>query len=114
MKICFSPPKLSIKVTQFITLPQLKYITATLTPCPRHSDATLTSEDSLPTKWLLKQTGLRRYGGGMMKSGIKTFWKRRMSHYIVALLIEFAVKALAYKFGWYYQLLFHEKHNQTD
>ena len=65
-------------------------------------------------KWLLKQTGLRGYGGGMMKSGIKTFWKRRMSHYIVALLIEFTVKTLAYKFGWYYQLLFHKNHNQPD
>jgi rhamnosyltransferase len=65
-------------------------------------------------KWLLKQTGLRRYGGGMMKAGIKTFWEKWMPHYIVALLIEFAVKAIAYKFGWYYQLLFHKKHNQPD
>jgi rhamnosyltransferase len=65
-------------------------------------------------KWLLKQTGLRRYGGGMIKAGLKTFWEKRMPHYIVALLIEFSVKALAYKFGWYYQLLFHKNHNQPD
>jgi hypothetical protein len=50
----------------------------------------------------------------MMKTGIKTFWEKRMPHYIVALLIEFAVKALAYKFGWYYQLLFHKNHNPPD
>jgi rhamnosyltransferase len=61
--------------------------------------------------WLLKQTGLRRYGGGMMKAGIKTFWEKRMPYYIVALLIEFTIKAIAYKFGWYYQLLFHKNHN---
>jgi rhamnosyltransferase len=65
-------------------------------------------------KWLLKQTGLRRYGGGMMKAGLKTFWEKRMPHYIVTLLIEFSVKALAYKFGWYYQLLFHKNHNPPD
>jgi rhamnosyltransferase len=65
-------------------------------------------------KWLLKQTGLRRYGGGMMKAGVKTFWEKRISHYIVALFIEFALKALAYKFGWYYQLFFHKNHKQPD
>ena len=65
-------------------------------------------------KWLLKQTGLRDYGGGMMKSGIKTFWKKRMLYYIITLLIEFAVKTLAYKFGWYYQLLFHKNYDKPD
>jgi hypothetical protein len=50
----------------------------------------------------------------MITSGIKIFWKRRMSNYIVVLLNEFAVKALAYKFGWYYQLLFHKNHNKPD
>ncbi len=60
-------------------------------------------------RWLLKQTGLKRYAGGMMKAGVKTFREKRTSHYIAALLIEFVVKALACKFGWYYQLLFHKK-----
>jgi len=60
-------------------------------------------------RWLLKQTSLKHYGGSMMKAGVKTFWEKRTPHYIVALLIEFTVKALACKFGWYYQLLFHKK-----
>ena len=59
-------------------------------------------------RWLLKQAGLKRYGGSMTKTGVKTFWERRMPHYIAALLVEFTVKAVACKFGWYYQLLFHE------
>ncbi len=62
-------------------------------------------------RWLLKHAGLKRYGHGMVKAGIKTFWEKRMLHYIVALLIEFTVKAIACKFGWYYQLLFHKKHD---
>lgn len=62
-------------------------------------------------KWLLKHAALKRYGGGMLKSGVKTFWERRMPHYIGVLLTEFIVKAIACKFGWYYQLLFHKKHD---
>jgi rhamnosyltransferase len=58
---------------------------------------------------LLKQAALKQYGGGMMKSGLKTFWQRRMPHYIVALIIEFAVKAFACQLGWYYQVLFYTK-----
>jgi hypothetical protein len=50
----------------------------------------------------------------MIKAGIKTFWKKRMPHYIVALLIEFSVKALAYKFGWYYHQLFHKNNKVPD
>jgi len=60
-------------------------------------------------RWLLKYAGLKRYGGGMLKSGVKTFWKKRMPHYIIALLTEFTVKAIACKLGWYYQLLFSKK-----
>jgi len=62
-------------------------------------------------KWILKRTGLKSYSGDMLKAGVKTFWEKRMPHYIVALLIEFTVKAIACKFGWYYQLLFHKRHN---
>jgi rhamnosyltransferase len=57
-------------------------------------------------KWILEQTGLKHYGSGMLKAGVKTFWQRRMPHYIVALIIEFTAKALACKLGWYYQVLF--------
>jgi len=62
-------------------------------------------------RWLLKHTGLKRYGAGMLKAGIKTFRGKRMPHYIAALLIEFTVKAIACKLGWYYQLLFHKKYD---
>lgn len=62
-------------------------------------------------KWLLKYAALKRYGGGMLKSGVKAFWEKRMPHYIGVLLTEFIVKAIACKFGWYYQLLFHKKHD---
>jgi rhamnosyltransferase len=62
-------------------------------------------------RWLLKQAGLKRYGGGMIKVGIKTFWQKRMPYYIAALLVEFIVKAVACKLGWYYQPLFHKKHD---
>ena len=65
-------------------------------------------------RWLLKQAGLKRYAGGMIKAGVKTFWGKRMPHYIVALLIEFTIKAFACKLGWYYQLLFHKKHDCTS
>ena len=61
-------------------------------------------------RWLLKQAGLKRYGGGMIRAGIKTFWQKRMPHYIGALVIEFIVKVIACKLGWYYQLLFRKKH----
>lgn len=62
-------------------------------------------------KWLFEHTGLKRYGGDMLRAGVKTFRQKRMSHYIAALLIEFTVKAVACKLGWYYQLLFHKKRN---
>jgi len=60
-------------------------------------------------KWLLRYGGIKHYGGNIVKSGIATFWKERKPHYIVALLAELAVKTIAYKFGWYYQLLFDRK-----
>ena len=60
-------------------------------------------------KWILKHADLKSYSGRMLKASIKTFWEKRTLHYIAALLIEFTVKALACKFGWYYQLLFHKK-----
>lgn len=60
-------------------------------------------------KWILKYAGLKGYGADMLKAGAKTFWEKRMLHYIVALLIEFTVKAVACKLGWYYQLLFHKR-----
>ena len=61
-------------------------------------------------KWLLERAGLKRYGGEMLKYGAKTFWKERMPHYAALLLVELIAKAIACKFGWYYQLLFHKKH----
>ncbi len=61
-------------------------------------------------RWLLKHAGLKRYGYGMFRSGVKTFWQKRMPHYIAALLVELTVKAAACKLGWYYQLLFYDKH----
>jgi rhamnosyltransferase len=57
-------------------------------------------------KWLLKYAGLKSYGADMLKAGVKTFLEKRMPHYIVALLVEFTVKVIACKLGWYYQLLF--------
>jgi len=60
-------------------------------------------------KWLLQYGGLRHYGGSIIKSGVITFWKEKKPHYIVALLTELAIKTIAYKLGWYYQLLFHRK-----
>ena len=62
-------------------------------------------------KWLLKYAGLKGYGAGMLKAGAKTFWEKRMPHYLGVLLTEFIVKATACKSGWYYQLLFHKKHD---
>ena len=57
-------------------------------------------------KGIFKRAGLKSYGGEMLRAGIKEFWKKRMPKYIVALLIEFSVKAVACKLGWYYQLAF--------
>lgn len=61
-------------------------------------------------KWILKHAGLKSYGSDTLKAGIKTFWEKRSLHNIAILLIEFAVKAVACKLGWYYQLLFRSKH----
>jgi rhamnosyltransferase len=60
-------------------------------------------------KWILKYASLKSYSSDMLRAGVKTFWGKRTLYYIAALLIEFTVKALACKFGWYYQLLFHKK-----
>jgi rhamnosyltransferase len=60
-------------------------------------------------KWLLRYGGIKHYGGNIVKSGIATFWKEKKPHCIVALLAELAVKTIAYKLGWYHQLLFHKK-----
>ena len=54
-------------------------------------------------KWILKHRGLKNYSSEMLKAGIKTFRRKRMPCYIAALLIEFAIKAIAFKLGWYYQ-----------
>jgi len=61
-------------------------------------------------KWILKHAGLKSYSSDTLKAGIKTFWENRSLHNIAILLIEFAVKAVACKLGWYYQLLFRSKH----
>ena len=58
-------------------------------------------------RWLLQYGRLKNYGGNIVQSGIITFWKKRMPHYIAALLAELVVKTIGYKLGWYYQLLFH-------
>lgn len=60
-------------------------------------------------RWLLKYGRLKQYGRSIVKSGMVTFWKEKKPHYIVALFAELAVKAIAYKLGWYYQLLFYRK-----
>lgn len=62
-------------------------------------------------KWILEHAALKTYSGQMLKAGIKTFSKKRMMHYILALLVEFTIKAIACKLGWYYQLLCHKKHD---
>lgn len=59
--------------------------------------------------WILKNVRLKNYSNDMLKVGIKEFWKNRMPHYIVALLVEFTIKAIACKLGWYYQQLFHKR-----
>jgi rhamnosyltransferase len=61
-------------------------------------------------KWILEITGLKHYGSDMLRAGIKQFWERRQPQYIVALLFEFIIKAVALKFGWYCRLLLHKKH----
>lgn len=58
---------------------------------------------------ILKHAGLKGYSGDMLRAGVKIFWEKRMLHYIVALFIEFTIKASACKLGWYYQLLFCKK-----
>ena len=60
-------------------------------------------------KKILKHAGLKNYSGNMLRAGVKTFREKQMLHYIVALLIEFTIKALACKLGWYYQILFYKK-----
>jgi len=60
---------------------------------------------------ILKYAGLKSYSSNMLRAGIKTFWQQRIPHYIVALLIEFVIKALACKLGWYCQLLFKKNHD---
>jgi rhamnosyltransferase len=62
---------------------------------------------------IFKHAGLKSYGGDMLKVGVRTFWRERRPQYIIALLIELIVKAAAFKFGWYYQLLFHKKHKTS-
>ena len=61
-------------------------------------------------KWIIEHVGLKSYSGNMLKAGAKMFWGKRKPHYIAALFVEFAVKALACKLGWYRQLLFYKKH----
>lgn len=60
-------------------------------------------------QWLLKQTSIRHYGSSMIKTGIKTFWQKRKPLCIIALGIEFIVKAAACKIGWYYHMLSRKK-----
>jgi hypothetical protein len=60
-------------------------------------------------KWILENVKLKGYGTDMLKAGIRTFRNERRPHYIIALFIEFIIKAIACRFGWYYQLLFHKK-----
>ena len=57
-------------------------------------------------KGIFERTGIKKYGGEMLKTGIKEFRRKRMPKYVAALLIEFGVKAVACKLGWYYQLFF--------
>jgi rhamnosyltransferase len=58
---------------------------------------------------ILKQAGLGRYSGDMIKAGMRTFWRKRTPYYMAALLFEFIVKAIACKLGWFYQPLFHKR-----
>jgi rhamnosyltransferase len=58
-------------------------------------------------RWILKNAGLKNYGGGMLMAGMITFLKNRMPHYAFALLVEFIVKACACTTGRWYQQLFY-------
>jgi len=58
---------------------------------------------------ILKHAGLKGYSGDMLRAGVKTFWEKRMLHYMVALFTEFTIKASACNLGWYYQLLFYDR-----
>lgn len=60
-------------------------------------------------KWILENVKLKGYGTDMLRAGIRTFRNERRPHYIIALFIEFIIKAIACRLGWYYQLLFHNK-----
>jgi len=60
---------------------------------------------------MLREAGLKSYSSEMLKAGIKTFCEKRMIYYIVASLSEFAVKAIACRLGWYYQLMYYRKHD---
>lgn len=60
-------------------------------------------------RWLLQYSHLTQYGESMIKSGMMFFWKEKKPLYIVALFVELAIRTIAYKLGWYYQLIFHEK-----
>lgn len=60
-------------------------------------------------KWILENAKLKGYGTDMLKAGIRTFRNQRRPQYIIALFIEFIVKALACRLGWYYQVLFHKQ-----
>jgi len=62
-------------------------------------------------KGIFERTGIKKYGGEMLKAGIKEFWKKRTPKYLAALLVEFTVKAIACKLGWYYQLMFPKNQN---
>lgn len=62
-------------------------------------------------KGIFKRASLESYGGEVLRAGIKTFWAKQKPHYIIALLIELIVKGVAFKSGWYYQLMFHKKQN---
>jgi rhamnosyltransferase len=58
-------------------------------------------------RWLLQQAGLKGYGLEMLRAGVKTLWQKRAPHYVAIFLVELAVKAIACKLGWYYQMMLH-------
>jgi len=62
-------------------------------------------------RWLLQHehANLKRYGGNVLKSGVKTLRREKKLYYIPAFLTELAIKAITCKLGWYYQLCFHKK-----
>jgi rhamnosyltransferase len=65
-------------------------------------------------KEILKHAGLEGYSGDMLRAGVKTFWEKRMLHYVVALFLDFTIKASACKLGWYCQLLFSKKQHAAS